>query len=227
MMESIVCPVCYEDFNTESNKPLILDKCGHSLCKKCISNLQETMTCPNCRIKFKKTYPNYALMDVLKSTFNSSSDTINYLDTLQENFESYAELLSSNLEANEIFKNSTRRINEWAEKENELINDYINEKIQKLIKKEEKLLINVREKKRSMIKECDQLKHKYNLAEHSDILGLKNSIKTKIQKWKNNLLSRNVKNEHLIQDDRKYRQIVSEYKANLLKQINCIMLKCR
>jgi hypothetical protein len=221
------CSVCYEEFNTDICKPLMLDRCGHSFCKKCIFNFID-MSCPKCRTRFKKTHPNYALIDTLTSTSNVSSDAINYLNTLQNNIDNYSELFSSNMKANEIFLNTNKRINQWVEKENEKIYDYIIKKRQKLNAKEEKLLKNLNERKRSLIKECDELKQKYQSAEYADFLESKTALKTKIERWKNNLFNnKNAKYESSVQDvniDLRRRKVLLEYKSNLLKEIDQLMI---
>lgn len=43
------CKSCGKDFNLKTNKPLILPKCGHTYCNKCISKnlkLNKYMICP-------------------------------------------------------------------------------------------------------------------------------------------------------------------------------------
>lgn len=62
-MESISqlleCPVCIGNFNSDKNKPYILD-CGHTFCQMCVSSLsdknenEDSFACPTCRQSIMK-----------------------------------------------------------------------------------------------------------------------------------------------------------------------------
>ena len=69
-VSSIVCPVCLEAFDFSHMKPLILPKCGHTVCICCLKRIikaSQMIKCPVCR----KTNPtdltrlpvNYALLE--------------------------------------------------------------------------------------------------------------------------------------------------------------------
>ncbi|XP_071539482.1 uncharacterized protein [Panulirus ornatus] len=51
-MEDLICPVCSEEFEGGMREPLVLPQCGHTFCRPCLLNLQDTdpaFKCPTCR----------------------------------------------------------------------------------------------------------------------------------------------------------------------------------
>ncbi|XP_076044377.1 uncharacterized protein LOC143027167 [Oratosquilla oratoria] len=50
--ETFRCPVCYEDYNETHHSPMVLGKCGHSICSSCLNPLTRNgrVTCPKCRV---------------------------------------------------------------------------------------------------------------------------------------------------------------------------------
>jgi hypothetical protein len=51
-VSSIVCPVCFESFDSNKAKPLILPKCGHTVCLACLKRIikaSSLVKCPVCR----------------------------------------------------------------------------------------------------------------------------------------------------------------------------------
>jgi hypothetical protein len=66
MEEALTCPIGFEIYNDNINKPVTLDSCGHTFCIKCIQMLK-IKSCPQCRKMFDKTHPNYTLIDIITS----------------------------------------------------------------------------------------------------------------------------------------------------------------
>lgn len=52
-MSAFSCSVCFEDFNSDLRKPILLE-CGHTFCSHCLATMHATF-CPICRTKIKKT----------------------------------------------------------------------------------------------------------------------------------------------------------------------------
>ena len=58
------CSICYRKFNTTSRVPMIISKCGPSVCDECINKID---SCPICRIEIQETVINWAIHSELKS----------------------------------------------------------------------------------------------------------------------------------------------------------------
>jgi len=58
--QSLACPVCYLDFDTQQCIPKVLPKCGHSICKKCLSQIIKSPRpfCPLDNSNFSQDYRN-------------------------------------------------------------------------------------------------------------------------------------------------------------------------
>ena len=75
---SVECPVCYNDFEagtTISQAPLLLENCGHSLCKMCCDNLKGTNSnfkCPFCKVN-SSPKPNTSLIELLQNGYLTCS----------------------------------------------------------------------------------------------------------------------------------------------------------
>ncbi len=67
-MDIPTCKLCQENFDLNNNQPLILPKCGHTFCFKCIKNLikqnPKNLVCPEDRINYLK--PNISNFPVNK-----------------------------------------------------------------------------------------------------------------------------------------------------------------
>ena len=68
------CELCFENFNRVERLPKIIQKCGHTFCETCISQLikNNELSCPYCRnaVKISKDdYPpnNFALLNAMDS----------------------------------------------------------------------------------------------------------------------------------------------------------------
>ena len=58
------CQICFENYNGNTNQPLVIIPCGHSFCKFCLENLNDSV-CPKCRRDITEKVLNYAILDVL------------------------------------------------------------------------------------------------------------------------------------------------------------------
>lgn len=69
-VSSITCPVCFDYFDSHILKPLILPKCGHTVCYSCLKKIIKTSSiakCPVCRknnpTELSRLPVNYALLE--------------------------------------------------------------------------------------------------------------------------------------------------------------------
>ncbi len=63
------CKICFEQYNKNKHKPVILMQCGHSVCITCLNELT-TFLCPICREQIITSKPNYDLIDLLEQATN-------------------------------------------------------------------------------------------------------------------------------------------------------------
>jgi len=63
------CKICFEQYNKNKHKPVILMQCGHSICITCLNELT-TFLCPICREQIITSKPNYDLIDLLEQATN-------------------------------------------------------------------------------------------------------------------------------------------------------------
>jgi RING-type zinc-finger/B-box zinc finger len=70
-VSNVICPICFDNFNSEILRPLILPKCGHTVCVKCLKHIMKASSiikCPVCRktnpTEISKLPVNYALFDI-------------------------------------------------------------------------------------------------------------------------------------------------------------------
>ncbi len=61
------CKICFEQYNKNKHKPVILMQCGHSVCITCLNELT-TFLCPICREQIITSKPNYDLIYFLFNT---------------------------------------------------------------------------------------------------------------------------------------------------------------
>ncbi len=72
------CPVCFNKYNSDANKPILLD-CGDTMCLKCIDYYKESLQkdsfeCPNC---CKKNAKSTNIMNKAVPLNNSNETTTN------------------------------------------------------------------------------------------------------------------------------------------------------
>ncbi|CAL4110113.1 unnamed protein product, partial [Meganyctiphanes norvegica] len=89
-MDSIKkCCVCFEGYNEEHHRPLVLP-CGYTLCKACVNSVA-VIRCPICRknhtIKREELSTNYVVIELLRASGNnyqsdeqSSTESSKYKD---------------------------------------------------------------------------------------------------------------------------------------------------
>ena len=55
------CDICLEKFDHSLNKPLVLIRCAHTLCARCVENLVEKK-CPNCNAEIEEARTNWSVL---------------------------------------------------------------------------------------------------------------------------------------------------------------------
>ena len=133
------CDICLEKFDHSLNKPLVLIRCAHTLCAKCVDNLVKKK-CPTCNGKIEETRTNWS---ILKTTIQSNYDnlkteldrTFNEIELLEKKLTEAKELkLEDNSNRVKIVKNLVEK------QANDLIK-LINENKKKLFKGKNTFLI--------------------------------------------------------------------------------------
>ena len=61
---ALQCDICYNDFDQQIHKPLVLYPCSHTICSECISRLPAQI-CPTCRTTFTSRAPNFSFINLL------------------------------------------------------------------------------------------------------------------------------------------------------------------
>jgi len=75
----MVCGICNADYNTDEYKPSIIRPCGHEVCSKCLS-LIENKICPFCRGNIELESLNYGVLNDLHNQLIRTDKThINFL----------------------------------------------------------------------------------------------------------------------------------------------------
>lgn len=105
--EEYSCPICYEMFNNEEHKPIVLFPCGHSVCEDCKKkseaiNYGKPHKCCYCNQKYTSSTVNYALLSVLalQSNPQENKPKFNYKNELQIAIQRYG-ILSTQLRENQ------------------------------------------------------------------------------------------------------------------------------
>ena len=98
MKTIITCPIGFESYDDNEHKPLSLDNCGHTFCKKCLSMIENSKSCPQCRTQFKKTNVNYALLDIVSNCNdninenNKSFETKKKVDQIEKHLKEFGKM---------------------------------------------------------------------------------------------------------------------------------------
>ena len=75
------CPVCLQNYHSENVVPVVLNSCGHSLCRSCLQQIINTTTmghisrCPTCRTGINNNgyVTNWCLLPVRDDSNNAVS----------------------------------------------------------------------------------------------------------------------------------------------------------
>ena len=59
----IECDVCFNIFNTTTNKPFVCSPCGHTFDEKCAKILKN---CATCRNEIKSIAPNWLVRNIFR-----------------------------------------------------------------------------------------------------------------------------------------------------------------
>lgn len=72
------CKICFENFDLNEHKPMVMIPCGHTVCQKCLERIkQQTLdVCPTCRIQITLDRPNYALIDLVNPIVSKMEQTL-------------------------------------------------------------------------------------------------------------------------------------------------------
>lgn len=105
--EEYLCPICYEMYNNQDHKPLVLFPCGHSVCEYCKKKSEEVnygkpSKCCYCNQKYTSSTINYALLNVMEkqvATPQNAPKKCDFKDELQIAIQRYG-LLSRQLAEN-------------------------------------------------------------------------------------------------------------------------------
>jgi len=46
--EALCCPICYNEYNSTQNIPMVIPGCGHTICSKCLTKILEDPNSPKC-----------------------------------------------------------------------------------------------------------------------------------------------------------------------------------
>ncbi|CAJ0928155.1 unnamed protein product, partial [Mesorhabditis belari] len=57
------CPICFDDYDQSSHKPMIISECGHTLCQTCVNRLVE---CAECRAPIQRVIVNFAFKNAIE-----------------------------------------------------------------------------------------------------------------------------------------------------------------
>ncbi|CAJ0922350.1 unnamed protein product, partial [Mesorhabditis belari] len=60
---NFTCPICFDDYDQSSHKPMIISECGHTLCQTCVNRLVE---CPECRAPIQRVIVNFAFKNAIE-----------------------------------------------------------------------------------------------------------------------------------------------------------------
>ena len=70
------CPICYEQFDSQDKKPIVLFPCGHSICSECLKHYERSTNsrkCCMCNSSYKSTAVNYALLNAMGQASSAQS----------------------------------------------------------------------------------------------------------------------------------------------------------
>lgn len=128
--EEYSCPICYEMYNNEERKPLVLFPCGHSVCESCKKKSEEINygkpnKCCYCNQKYTSSTVNYALLSVLalQSSPQANKPKFDYKNELQIAIQRYGILTSQLRESQE----KAKKLKSDMKSEEILVNHIFNE----------------------------------------------------------------------------------------------------
>lgn len=108
------CDICLEKFDHSLNKPLVLIRCAHTLCSKCVKNLAENK-CPSCNSVIEETKTNWS---ILKTASDSEYDkvklelerTLNEIESLEKKlFETKEKRIDENTHKAKLVKTQVEK----------------------------------------------------------------------------------------------------------------------
>ena len=194
----ILCCVCHENFNKKENIPILMENCGHSLCRKCKwkyfdSDLTSSKICPLCKVEITDKNINNQFLKVL----NGDNIYCNYcFYPLNEIFipTKNKQNMDCCIECDKNPKNFSllEYYEEKTKKENKIIDEDENSKKKKI----EKIIEEVKEEKYNVFYDIQNLKritskeklNNYkNVKEFEEIYNKVRSDNTNIKETKENI----------------------------------------
>ena len=80
------CNICYEKFDLNSHKPVIIMMCAHTFCSKCLHKLtKDSELCPVCKGEIISMKPNYSIIEFLEEKQKVSIKLIHKLFLIYSN----------------------------------------------------------------------------------------------------------------------------------------------
>ena len=74
---NIACDICFNNYDLNQHKPVIVMQCGHTYCDRCCAYLKiHDYRCPKDREPITNQKPNYALLDLLNSDISRVENSI-------------------------------------------------------------------------------------------------------------------------------------------------------
>jgi hypothetical protein len=67
METGLNCKVCFQNYNTANQKPMITIPCCHTTCLRCLTSIKrndQSYKCPFCKEDIIDEKPNYALLEI-------------------------------------------------------------------------------------------------------------------------------------------------------------------
>ncbi len=132
------CKICFQEYNSLNRKPCITG-CGHTFCESCISKLTPKI-CPKCRKAINATIINYDILESNNNAINTKNESEStplikriLIDDIQD--------FSSRL--NFKHEQKQKECNDLMKSIKEQIKNETQQKIDNLIKKNEKLLEDI------------------------------------------------------------------------------------
>ncbi len=74
----INCPICFLAYDADVRRPDVINPCGHSICKQCLTHMGQHL-CPICRNSIVGTMPNWLVIQNLSQQQKSVNDEFNGL----------------------------------------------------------------------------------------------------------------------------------------------------
>ena len=178
------CDICLEKFDHSINKPLVLFRCGHTLCSKCVESLIEKK-CPSCSCLIEEIRPNWSLLKIApESEYDIAKiealKSLNEIESIENKLEDTVNQTESNLDLIKRLKSQVEcRANELTKQ----INLDKKELLKEIEKKCKTLNQQPQQSEPSLLKK-NELKEKLsnNKLEKQQLIELKSDLTSHLSK---------------------------------------------